>query len=60
MKKILFAIPFLIFVFFVFIYKRTLTVSSGDGTPLDVLKKRYAQGDITKKEYEEMIKELEE
>lgn len=60
MKKILFAIPLLIFVFFAFIYKRTLTVSSGNETPLDILKKRYANGDITKKDYEEMIKELEE
>ncbi len=41
---------------------RMLARSSGPGpggeTPVDVLKKRYARGDITKGEYEEMLKDL--
>ncbi len=34
-------------------------VNQGD-TPMDILKKRYALGEITKEEFEEMKKELEE
>lgn len=30
-----------------------------DGTPLDILKKRFANGDVTKEEYEEMKKTIE-
>ncbi len=41
---------------------RMLARSSGPApggeTPVDVLKKRYARGDITKGEYEEMLKDL--
>ncbi|MEE8336323.1 MAG: SHOCT domain-containing protein [Candidatus Neomarinimicrobiota bacterium] len=32
--------------------------STGSETPMDILKKRYAQGEITKAEFEEMKKEL--
>jgi putative membrane protein len=33
------------------------TDSSGE-TPLDILKKRYARGEITKEQYEQMKKDL--
>lgn len=31
---------------------------AGSETPLDILKKRYARGEITKEEYESMKKDL--
>jgi putative membrane protein len=35
--------------------------TDGDGeTPLDILKKRFARGEITEEQYEEMKKKLEE
>ena len=34
--------------------------SSTDETPLSILKKRYAKGEITREEYKKMKKELEE
>jgi putative membrane protein len=58
MKKILFAIPVLILFFFAFIFKRTVSVSSSNETLLDILKKRYAKGEITVNEYEDMKKKL--
>lgn len=43
---------------FSFRNKNTLTGSSGNETPLEILKKRYAKGEITKKEFDEMKKDL--
>jgi len=31
----------------------------GEETPLDILRRRYARGEITKREFDKMIKELE-
>ena len=59
MKKILFAIPILVFAFFAFIFKRTLTLSSSEETPLNIIKNRFAKGEINKKEYEDLLKDFE-
>ena len=37
--------------------KQKKNPSSDDDDPLTILKKRFAKGEITKEEYEEMIKE---
>lgn len=54
-------IGFLIFIFGLF-GKEKITIvkeeKKGNESNLDVLKKRYANGEITKEEYEEMKKEL--
>lgn len=45
-----------------FILQNTKLKNSGgttEGTPLDILKKRYAKGEITKEEYERMKKDVE-
>jgi putative membrane protein len=34
------------------------SVDSGRETPLEILKRRYAKGEITKEQYEEMKKDL--
>ncbi|MCF7806015.1 MAG: SHOCT domain-containing protein [Candidatus Marinimicrobia bacterium] len=34
------------------------STENSQDTPLDILKKRYARGEITKEEYEEMRKDL--
>lgn len=31
---------------------------ANQGSPIDIVKKRYARGDITKEEYEQLIHEL--
>lgn len=36
------------------------SIGSSEETPMDILKKRYANGEITKEEYEERKKVLEE
>ncbi len=39
--------------------KRSGLIKSSDESPLDVLNKRYASGEISREEYEEMKKNLE-
>jgi len=46
-------IPLLIIALFFFIFK-TNSASTLSETPLDILKKRYAKGEITKEQFEEM------
>ena len=51
----------LIIVLVYFIFKNSKTGGfdqTPNETPLDVLKKRYAQGEITKEQFEEMKKDL--
>ena len=51
----------LIIVVIYFLFKSSKTGSFGqtpNETPLDILKKRYARGEITKEQFEEMKKDL--
>jgi putative membrane protein len=41
----------------VWLYKK-ITGKAQDQTPLEILKARYAKGELTKKQFEEMKKEL--
>ena len=50
-------IPFIIIVLLV-IFFRNNTSQSQNETPLDILKKRYAQGEITKEQFDEMKKNI--
>jgi putative membrane protein len=62
---IMWIVGFILFVFLVFLLASSFR-NGGRGTPptpretpLDVLKKRYAAGEITREEYEQMRKDLE-
>jgi putative membrane protein len=51
----------LIIVLIYFLFKSSKTGGFGQAsneTPLDILKKRYARGEITKEQFEEMRKDL--
>lgn len=45
-------------IYFVVRGEKWMKRGQGDETALDILKKRYAKGEITRQEYEEMKKEL--
>lgn len=45
-------------IYFVVRGEKWMKRGEGDETALDILKKRYAKGEITRQEYEEMKKEL--
>lgn len=54
-------IPILIGVLIYFLFKSSRTGGFGqtsNETPLDILKKRYARGEITKEQFDEMKKDL--
>ena len=53
-------ILFIIILFFVFKSLSKNSIGSSIDTPLDILKKRYANGDLTQEEYERMIGHLKE
>lgn len=55
----LFLLILIIAVAAIFVVRRTLDRAE-DEIPLDILKKRYAQGDISKEEFEQMRKEISE
>ena len=44
----------------IWLYKKIIGQSTRGGSVLEILKKRYAKGEINKKQYEEMKKELKE
>jgi len=46
-------------IYFVVRGEKWIKRSNGEETPLDILKKRYARGEITKQDYERMKKDLE-
>ncbi len=46
-------------IYFVVRGEKWVKRSNGEETPLDILKKRYARGEITKQDYERMKKDLE-
>lgn len=48
-----------IVIYFVVRGEKWMKQGRSEGTVLDILKKRYAKGEITKQEYEKMKKELE-
>ncbi|PIZ06211.1 MAG: electron transporter RnfE [Flavobacteriales bacterium CG_4_10_14_0_8_um_filter_32_5] len=48
-------IPLLIIALIIFLYKNNNS-STQKETPMEILKKRYAKGEITKEQYEEMKK----
>lgn len=56
----LFTIPIIILVVWLIIWLNKTGNTSGEDrdTPVTILKKRYARGEISKKEFEEMIKQL--
>ena len=50
-------IPVLIVVLIIFLFRNTNTPSQKE-TPLEILKKRYAKGEITKEQFEEIKKNI--
>jgi len=50
-------IPLLIIALIIFLYKNNNS-STQKETPMEILKKRYAKGEITKEQYEEMKKNI--
>ena len=48
----------LFWVFFIWLIVWLIRQNSRKENPLDILKRRYANGEISKKQYEEMKKEL--
>jgi putative membrane protein len=53
----LFPILIIVLIFY-FFEKREKNSTTGTDTPLDILKKRYARGEITKEEFDEIKKDL--
>lgn len=53
----LFPILIIVLIFYLF-EKREKNSTTGTDTPLDILKKRYARGEITKEEFDEIKKDL--
>jgi putative membrane protein len=56
---ILFLIVLGVVIYFIIQTAKKNATGQTQETPLDILKKRYAQGEITKKEFDRMKKELE-
>jgi len=50
-------IPVLIVVLIIFLFRNT-NVQSQKESPLEILKKRYAKGEITKEQFEEIKKNI--
>jgi putative membrane protein len=57
---IIWIIILVVVIYFGFLYaKKRGLIKSSDESPLDVLNKRYASGEISREEYEEMKRDLE-
>jgi putative membrane protein len=56
---ILFLIVLGVAIYFIIQTSKKNATGQAQETPLDILKKRYAQGEITKEEFDRMKKELE-
>ena len=56
---ILFLIALGVAIYFIIQTSKKNATGQAQETPLDILKKRYAQGEITKEEFDRMKKELE-
>lgn len=55
----LFIIAIIAVLIYLLIERDKLVKKSGGETPIEILKRRYAKGEITKKQYDKMKKELE-
>jgi Predicted membrane protein len=56
---ILFLIALGVAIYFIIQTSKKSATGQGQETPVDILKKRYAKGEITKEEFDRMKKELE-
>ena len=54
----MFLVPLVIFVVIYFIFKDKIDISKTEKSPLDILSVRYAKGEISKIEFDEMKQNL--
>ncbi|MDA3813974.1 MAG: SHOCT domain-containing protein [Candidatus Cloacimonetes bacterium] len=54
----MFLLPLLIIIIIYFIFKDKIDINKTEKSPLDILKLRYAKGEISKDEFDEMKQNL--